>query len=187
MRRRALGAVAVVAGVIALGACTPTKDPAAEAALLQQQLAEARAVALAHPTAADAVAAGYAPVSAYITKIAAHYMRGDRFDRTFVPGEPEVLLYDGNGPDARIVGVAYTSDVPLPGFAGNHDHWHSHPHLCTDPETGLVIDTHADPAHCQAMGGTFVGGINLWMLHAWVVPGFESADGVFSQHHPLLP
>lgn len=155
--------------------------------VLDEQIAAARTAALAHPTAADAMAAGYVKVSTYISKIAAHYVRLDRFDRYFDPAMPESLLYDGEGPEARVVGVAYLSDAALIGFAGPWDHWHSHPHLCTDPVTGLIIDAELDQLGCVALGGNFLDGLNLWMVHAWVVPGLESPDGIFSEGHPLLP
>jgi hypothetical protein len=110
-------------------------------------------------------------------------------DRTFDPGAPEMLLYAGDTPDSPVVGVAYmTTGFPIaPSFAGNADHWHQHTELCLHPETSLIIDADANAFECAALGGRHVGGLNIWLLHAWVVPGFESPDGVFSQHHPLLP
>ena len=39
--------------------------------------------------------------------IAAHYIKYDLIDGTFEVDEPEMILYDGNGPDARVVGLSY--------------------------------------------------------------------------------
>jgi hypothetical protein len=33
---------------------------------------------------------------------------------------------------------------------------------------------------------TWIDGSDLWMLHAWVVPGFENRWGPFSDIHPAL-
>lgn len=161
------------------------EDPA----LLESQLAAARAVALAHPTKASAEAAGYAPVTTYIPKIATHLLALGTVDRNFDAGAPEVLLYAGDFPDSPIVGVAYlTTGFPIaPGFAGNADHWHEHRELCISKESRLIIGVDPNEAACNALGGQFFTGLSLWLLHAWVVPGFESPAGVFSADHPLLP
>jgi hypothetical protein len=36
------------------------------------------------------------------------------------------------------------------------------------------------------MGGQKTDGKDAWMVHAWVVPGWESAWGLFSGEHPEL-
>jgi hypothetical protein len=36
---------------------------------------------------------------------------------------------------------------------------------------------------CDALGGVFTAK-TVWMVHAWVVPGWESPLGVFSHNNP---
>jgi hypothetical protein len=143
---------------------------------------------VAYPTAADAMAAGYRKVTTYLPCIAAHYMKFTYVDGVFDASAPEMLLYDGNGDDARIVGLSYyvlsTTGAP-DGFAGPNDPWHQHIGLCV--RAGLVVggsDLTGD--ECAARGGRKSDGSNAWMVHAWVVPGWESAWGTFSAEHPEL-
>jgi len=162
-------------------------DPAVRVALADQ-LSVARTSALSFPTAADAQAAGYRKVTSYLPCIAAHYMKYPLVDGTFDASAPEMLLYDGNGPDARIVGLSYyvisTAGAPE-GFAGPNDPWHQHIGLCT--RNGLVVGgSNLTEEECAARGGRKADGSNAWMVHAWVVPGWESAWGTFSAEHPEL-
>jgi hypothetical protein len=163
-------------------------DPATRN-LLAQELATARDAALRYPTAADAMAAGYRRVTAYIPCIAAHYINLRLIDGKFDPAAPEMLLFDGNGPDARIVGLSYyvsgVTSAPE-GFAGPNDQWHQHIGLCVSV-TGVVIGGSSTTAdECTARGGIKADGSTAWMVHAWVVPGWESAWGTFSGEHPEL-
>ncbi len=162
-------------------------DPATRKQL-GEQLGVARTAALQYPTAADAMAAGYRKVTSYIPCIAAHYMRFAIVDVAFDPNAPEMLLYDGNGPDARIVGLSYYvsgTTVAPEGFAGPNDPWHQHIGLCV--KGGVVVGgTQLTPEECAARGGTKADGSTSWMVHAWVVPGWESAWGTFSAEHPEL-
>ena len=163
-------------------------DPATRA-LLAQELTTARDAALRYPTAADAMAAGYRRITTYIPCIAAHYINMRLIDGTFDPAAPEMLLFDGNGPDARIVGLSYyvsgVSSAPE-GFAGPNDQWHQHIGLCVSV-TGVVIGGSSTTAEdCAARGGIKADGSTAWMVHAWVVPGWESAWGTFSGEHPEL-
>jgi hypothetical protein len=36
------------------------------------------------------------------------------------------------------------------------------------------------------MGGVKADGSDFWMVHAWVVPGWDSPQGVFSAEHQGL-
>jgi hypothetical protein len=157
--------------------------------LLAQQLDTARKAAMSFPTAADAVRGGYRMVTTYLPCIGAHYMNA-RYIYAFDPAHPAMLLYDGNGPDAKIVGLSYYvvtpgRNDPPEGFAGPNDHWHRHIGLCV--KGGVVIGPEKwTKAQCDAAGGVKVDGSHAWMVHAWVVPGWESAWGVFSGEHPEL-
>jgi hypothetical protein len=155
---------------------------------LAAQLTTAREVALRHPTVADAEAAGYRMVTTYIPLIGAHYINFGLMDGTFDVTQPEMLLYDGTTPDAEMVGLSYyvVSGAGEPdGFAGPNDHWHQHIGLCI--RNGVVVGGEGlTEAECAARGGFKADGADGWMVHAWVVPGWESQVGVFSAENPDL-
>jgi hypothetical protein len=157
---------------------------------LETQMAEARAVVAKYSTTASALAAGYEKSTPYVPCIGAHYTNvglAGHFD----PNTPSELLYDGTAPDSKIVGLSYLvyhHDGPPPGFAGNNDHWHQHNAnggLCL--RGGEVVGGEdVSPQTCEARGGRKTLLIDIWMLHAWVVPGFECSWGVFSGECPEL-
>jgi hypothetical protein len=100
-----------------------------------------------------------------------------------------MLLYDGTNADSRIVGLSYyvRSTSEPAGFAGPNDHWHRHIGLCISQKTLTVIGGEkTTPAQCAAMGGVKADGSEFWMVHAWVVPGWDSPQGVFSAEHQDL-
>ena len=157
---------------------------------LETQMQQARDVALKYPTVKDALAGGYMKSTPFVPCIGAHYTNvglAGRFD----PSHPSELLYDGTQPDSKIVGLSYLvwhPGGPPPGFAGPNDHWHQHNAnggLCL--KGGLVVGgeetTNAD---CAARGGRKALLIDIWMLHAWIVPGFECSWGTFSGECPEL-
>ncbi|HEX7165677.1 MAG TPA: hypothetical protein VF230_01730 [Acidimicrobiales bacterium] len=154
---------------------------AEERATLDTQLAASKAAAAAFPTLADARAAGFEAGTPYESLIGAHYIDYGRIDERFDPAEPEMLLYDGDRPESRIVGATYYVIAPHApdGFAGRADHWHQHLQTCiTDEGPVFAGDGYK---RCRASGRL------SWMLHAWVVPGFESPQGVFSGENIRLP
>ncbi len=156
---------------------------------LAGELGEAATVAKRFATVADAERAGYRAVTPYLPLIGAHYIRYLVVDGTFDIEQPEMLLYDGTTPSSRIVGLSYyvTDEVEPSGFAGPNDHWHRHIGLCIDTKRSFVVggeQTSAD--ECARRGGIKVDGRTGWMVHAWVVPGWESTLGVFSAENPQL-
>ena len=158
---------------------------------LSRELAAAPDTALAHPTAADAMADGYTKVTPYVPGIAAHYMKFAIVDGEFRVDQPEMILYDGDGPGAHVVGLSYYlllkgESEPSQGFTGGNDHFHRHVGLCTKPGAGVIGDSTTTPEQCRAMGGFKADGSTGWMSHAWVVPGCESPWGVFSGASPTL-
>ncbi len=167
----------------------PLTDPD-ECAALADELTRAKAIAAAHPTVADAEAAGYVKVTSYLPGIAAHYIKFDNLSDGFVLEEPEMLLYDGDGPDSRIVGLSYYiikdgEDEPTDGFTGNNDHYHRHVGLCF--RDGVVVGgSNTSQADCEAQGGNKADGSAGWMSHVWIAPGCESDWGVFSGANPQL-
>jgi hypothetical protein len=170
------------------GVATPEVPVDAQTrALVGAQLVTAREVALSYPTVADAEAAGYRKVTAYVPLIGAHYMRFANLVDGFDPAAPEMLLYDGTDPDSRIVGVSYyvVGGKEPAGFAGPNDHWHQHIGLCLKG-TLVVGGERVSEAECARRGGRKANNLDAWMVHAWVIPGWESPQGVFSPEHPGL-
>ena len=153
---------------------------------LGMELSIARDTALKYPTVADAEAAGYRMVTPYVPLIGAHYLNFGIVDTTFDAAKPEMLLYDGTKPDDRIVGLSYfvaaPGGKPPAGFIGPNDHWHQHIGLCV--KNGVVVGGEkTTPEQCKSRGGNKVGLNDIWMVHAWVVPGWDSPQGVFSPEH----
>jgi hypothetical protein len=98
------------------------------------------------------------------------------------------LIYDGTSPTSQMVGLMYYAmgNTAPDGFAGPNDHWHRHSNVCTAGATVLSPpDADISQADCTALGGRFMT-ITGWMVHAWVVPSWESPDGVFSHENPNL-
>jgi hypothetical protein len=157
---------------------------------LGDELAEAREVAMRFPTAQDAMDAGYNRVTPYLSGIAAHYMKFSYVDGVFDIEEPEMILYDGDGPEAHVVGLSYYlrnpgDQEPTQGFTGDNDHGHRHIGLCSGPN-GVIGDSTTTEEECARRGGRKGDGSGSWMIHAWVVPGCESPWGVFSAASPIL-
>jgi hypothetical protein len=161
---------------------------AATRATLAQQLMAARDVALRYPTVADAQRAGYHLVGGgFGPGSGAHYI-GFRGFGAFDPANPPTLIYDGISPTSQIVGLMYLGGgaTAPEGFAGPNDHWHRHSNVCLRGTDSLFpADSDVTAAQCAAAGGNFMA-ITTWMVHAWVVPGWESSQGVFSHENPNL-
>ena len=158
--------------------------------LLAQQLTTARQHAMQYPTVADATNAGYYLAGGFAPGSGAHYigfqMTGSG---TFDPNAAQSLIYDGTSPTSKIVGLMYYAIGNAPeGFAGPNDHWHRHSNVCTKFGSGKIevpfpADADVTQAQCTAVGGRFMS-MTGYMVHAWVVPGWESPQGVFSHENP---
>ncbi len=167
---------------------------AATRAQLAAQLTEARAVALRYPTVADAIQGGYHRAGTFAPGVGAHYVS---YSGLSGPGpvdveRPEALIYDGTSPTSRVAGLMYYAMAPTApeGFAGPNDHWHRHLGVCVQfTPSGINVPLPADAdvtaAQCAAVQGSYLS-ITGWMVHAWVVPGWESPLGVFSHSNPNL-
>jgi hypothetical protein len=159
-----------------------------------QQLVAARAAALRYPTVADARAAHmlqagqFSPLTgAHFINIAAMVPHGanTRYG-AFDASHPQSLIYDGTDPTSRVIGAMYLSLSVLPpsGFAGPNDHWHRHTNTCVVYKGAQIVipfaaDSDVTQSMCAAKHGDFMRE-TAWMVHAWVVPGWESPTGVFS-------
>jgi hypothetical protein len=160
---------------------------------LAVQLAAARAVAMRYPTVADATAAGMILAGGFAPGSGAHYI-----SLSGISGEGSVdvnrvnsYIYDGTSPDSRIVGLMYYSYADPAGFAGPNDHWHRHSNVCVNfngpngIEVPFPADAEVTVQQCRTAGGRLMP-VTGYMVHAWVVPGWESPQGVFSHENPNL-
>jgi Domain of unknown function (DUF202) len=163
-------------------------------ASLKGQLLQAREVAARYPTVADATAAGYRVAGGFAPGSGAHYIGGGggfslTGDGSFDPTRPLALIYDGVSPTSQIVGLMYYAMGEAPeGFAGPNDHWHRHSNVCIKyGANGIDVPFPADAdvtaAQCAAVKGNLMK-VTGWMVHAWVVPSWESPLGVFSHDNP---
>ncbi len=162
-------------------------------AVLADQLTAARTTALQYPTVADAERAGYHLVGGgYGPGAGAHYIGfGGGLFGGFDPSKPPTLIYDGTSPTSQVVGLMYLgmgeSGAAPEGFAGPNDHWHRHSGVCLKGANVIFpVDADVTQAQCAAKGGRYMQ-TTTWMVHAWVVPGWESSAGVFSHENPDLP
>jgi hypothetical protein len=147
------------------------------------QWAAAQAAVPRLDTPDEARAAGYLPAAVQIAGIGVHWVNWTLIDQPFDPAHPTMLLFDQRVEPARLVGFSYWIHTPAPdGFAGANDVWHQHTNLCI--VNGWVDrEMAATPADCA---GSFLAGSDLWMLHAWVVPGHENRWGPFAVDNPAL-
>jgi hypothetical protein len=175
-------------------------DPATRSQLADQ-LTVARAAAMRYPTLADATAAGMFPAGEFTPGAGAHYLSPGGAAASFLPGgtfdaaNPATWIYDGMSPTSRVVGLMWiSSEEEAPeGFAGPNDHWHRHFNTCirsgTNGIAGIEVPFAADQdvtrEMCEGVNGTFMES-TVWMVHAWVVPSWESPNGVFSHDNPNL-
>ena len=163
---------------------------ATERATLEAQMRAARTVVDQFPTVAAAEAAGYHKSTAYVPCIGAHYTNVGKV-AVFDPAAPSELLYGGTDPDSKIVGLSYLvyhRGGPPDGFAGPNDHWHQHNDnggLCM--KGGVVIGGESvTEKECEARGGRKQALDDIWMVHAWVVPGNANPWGLFADGIPAL-
>jgi hypothetical protein len=166
-------------------------DPANQA-LLSQQLATAQQAAMRFPTFGSAKAAGMILAGGMAPGVGAHMQSfGNTFsdvnpDGSINAANPASWIYAGTAPNSPVVGLMYTSfatNAPA-GFAGPNDHWHQHSNVCVKFANGMIavpfaVDQDVTPLECADAHGTFMKK-TVWMVHAWVVPGWESPQGVFS-------
>jgi hypothetical protein len=162
-------------------------------AILSGQLAQSYQAAMRYPTVASAKAAhmvlagGMAPgVGAHYQELSETSLKGVNPDGSINAPEPASWIYASTATNAPVVGVMYESlSTKKPsGFVGPNDHWHRHSNLCVQFTPGKIAvpfapDQVVTPQECADVHGTFMKK-TVWMVHAWVVPGWESPQGVFS-------
>lgn len=168
---------------------------------LKGQLNNTRDFAAQYPTLGDATDDGFTFVTPWFAGAGTHMGRWELLDGEVDPANPEVLIYDGNGKEARLVGVMYavlSNERPKDVFVGGNDVWHQHRGLCFtssqrakevfQPMERMVIGSErAEKIWCEQMwGGEKDDFASLWMMHVWVVPGCENDWGLFAHDHPYL-
>jgi hypothetical protein len=159
---------------------------AATRANLAQELVTARAAALRYPTVADAKRAHLLQAGTFSPETGAHYINISGALGPFDPANPGSYIYDGVSPTSKLIGLMYLSgSAAAPeGFAGPNDHWHRHFNTCVIYTAKEIVvpfaaDSDVKQSQCDRVHGTFMRR-TTWMVHAWVVPGWESPSGVFA-------
>jgi hypothetical protein len=176
----------------------PVELDDATQAQLDGELAVSRTLIDRFPTVAVAEAAGYTRVGPFLPGLGAHFIPPDG---TYVDGTMQeaellspLLVFDGAEPDSHLAGfmyVAVNSATVPEGFAGPNDHWHYHENVCLVPrpqggfDTPFVADQNVTEEMCTTVGGRWQPLIQH-MVHLWVVPGYESSEGMFSDINPAL-
>jgi hypothetical protein len=128
----------------------------------------------------------------YVPCIGAHFTNL-RLVVGFDPAAPSELLYDGTAPNSKIVGLSYLvfhPGGPPEGFAGPNDVFHQHNAnggLCLKGSS-VVGGESMSKKTCELIGGHKSAKLmaNVWMVHAWVAPGWECSWGVFAGECPEL-
>ena len=133
-----------------------------------------------------ALAAGYSQTSPRVDGVGYHFTKWTLVDEPFDLTRPSQLLYEEVtfGEGLELVALSYwvASDHPPEGFAGEADAWHQHFGTCF--VKGYLVDEGVpDRDSCD---GDWVNGDDLWMIHAWIVPGMENEAGVFSAANPRI-
>ncbi len=147
-----------------------------------------------YPTGADAMRGGWRKTSMSLYGIGAHYTKATGFiaSTPFNLLEPNALLYDGDGPDAKFAGVSYIMAGAAPkGFTGPYDVWHLHASVCVKGGTVVSLgDPHSkiwlSDSECVARGGRALPIANDQMMHLWIGPGYFKKAPIFAHDHPKL-
>lgn len=177
---------------------------------LASQMDQAYAYSKQFPTAGDAWAAGFRTTFTYLPGMGTHtglrtvtpeLLADPNFNpldpiipgsetRAFNPAEPEFLQYDGNGPDAKLIGMSWyvrtTNGLPPAGFAGPNDWWHHHPRLCFRKTDAIIIGVNGSDSGCAASGGVNLHTEKYFMVHLWVAAGLEYRPDVFAPTYPCI-
>jgi hypothetical protein len=179
--------VIVHSGHGTVGAEPPVGVRGATRRELGRELRAAAFAACQLRTTVAAERAGYVLSSNYTQGVGTHWTNWRLVDAPFDPARPAMLLYAPRLGTTQLVGFSYwnrTSDPAGPaGYAGTADHWHRHYGLCFD-RAGLLQRENVRTASLCA--GVYVNGSDIWMLHAWIVPGAANAWGTFAPLNPQL-
>jgi hypothetical protein len=136
-------------------------------------------------TIEEAASLGYVLATAPSPGIGTHWVRWSQILQPFDLRRPSMLLFDHDRSPPVLVGYSYavqSASTPV-GFTGEADEWHQHTGMCVRLDGWVVRERAPGPDGCD---GSFIAGGDFWMLHAWIVPGWENNDGVFAPMNPKL-
>ena len=192
------GEAAAIVSLGSTGAGIPTSDSdhahteviadvplsATDAPIFADQWRLAQQAISSHDTEEKATELGYVRATAPSGGIGTHWVLWSQIAMPFDSATPSMLLFDERRTPAVLVGYSYALQSPTrpAGFAGANDHWHQHRGLCV--EGGWVVREQAPGP--DACSGTYIAGGDFWMLHAWVVPGWDNRKGQFAPFNPKL-
>jgi hypothetical protein len=190
-----------VAAIIALGATGAERPPVDEhqhggshsghsvgpedQAVLDTEIEAAQAMIAELNTIEKVAARGYVLATAPSPGIGTHFVRWSQILEPFTPGNPSMLLFDQSKSPPVLVGYSYAvqSASEPEGFTGKADMWHRHAGICVALSGWVIRERSTGPDECE---GSFIAGGDFWMLHAWIVPGWENRDGMFAPANPKL-
>jgi hypothetical protein len=158
---------------------------------LAAQLDAAWEFARKWPTKGQAQTGGWTQVAQYIATLGTHHVKELRLtSTTFDPAQPNFLIFGGSLASAPLVGLAYgvtnTSGSPPAGFAGNNDWFHLHRTVCMAGLFNILAGAEEiSNAECTRLGGSQFP-LNAFLLHLWILPGYEYRVDLFSSSHPCL-
>lgn len=129
-------------------------------AILNRELALARASTAKYHNIQNALDDGYVDINLYIPQMGWHFLNQSYLDENFEIDKPELLVYaEKPGGGYRLVAVEYAAPLtlqnPPAGFTGDEDVWHEN------------------------------SGAGLWTLHAWI--WLNNPNGVFADFNPRVP
>ncbi len=157
---------------------------------LNLKLNNARWYAEQFPTKGVAEANGWHYLAPFISGQGTHHVNEEAgVTAAFNPDRPNMLMYDGNGSNAKLTGMVWavkSGMMPPAGFPGDNDHWHFHETLCYAPGPFIVGDGISDQL-CAARGGVNEDATDTWVLHVWlpVYEGWQATD-IFNKSHPTI-
>jgi hypothetical protein len=152
------------------------------------------AYARKYPTGADAARDGWFKATKSLYGIGAHYVKGNSLSiaSPFDMLHPNILLFDGEGPDAKFAGVSYVVGGERPeGFTGDYDTWHSHTSVCLQGGTVISLSEDDSPvwlseSDCTVRGGRVLPLGSDLMMHLWIGPGYMDGTPIFAHDNPKL-
>jgi hypothetical protein len=167
---------------------------AADCLAVAQFFDKAMATAKRYPTRGIAKQAknrlgqpGFLQAVQFVPGLGTHDLIADVSLSGFTPERPMFFQYDGNGDDARLAGLSWFVQQPAgvttppEGFPGGNDMWHTHASLCyRNGVGGVVVGSEISDEECTRRGGKNEGLPGVWMIHAWILPGYENTYDVFS-------
>ena len=190
-----------VAAIVALGATGAERPPvdehqhggshsghsvsAEDQAVLDVEIETARSVIKDLDTIEKVAARGYVLATSPSPGIGTHWVHWSQIRKPFAPDKPSMILFDHEQDPPELVGYSYAVQTPErpSGFTGDSDEWHRHTGLCVTL-TGWVIGERTGGV--DKCDGSYIAGGDFWMLHAWVVPGWDNRDGLFAPMNPKL-